>query len=89
MRQSRVSESRIIEIFKEMESGRHVKDACREHDISDDTCAISGGRSLGGVEASCIKRLRELEAKNRKLKLMVAGLSLEYKAIKEVLSLKH
>jgi len=88
MRKSRVRESQIIGILKEVESGRHVKDVCREHDISDATY-YQWKAKFGGMEASDIKRLREREDENRKLKLMLADLSQENQAIKEVLSLKH
>ncbi len=88
MRKSRFSESQIIGILKEVESGRHVKDVCREHGISDATYYQWKSR-FGGMEASDIKRLRELEDENRKLKLMVADLSLENRAIKDVLNLKR
>lgn len=88
MRKSRFSESQIIGILKEVENGRHVKDVCREHGISDATY-YQWKSKFGGMEASDIKRLRELEDENRQLKLMVADLSLENRAIKEVLNVKR
>lgn len=88
MRKSRFSESQIIGILKEVENGRHVKDVCREHGISDATY-YQWKSKFGGMEASDIKRLRELEDENCKLKLMVADLSLENRAIKEVLNVKR
>jgi len=57
MRKSRYSESQIIGILKEVESGRHVKDVCREHGISDATY-YQWKSKYGGMEASDIKRLR-------------------------------
>lgn len=66
MRKSRFSESQIIGILKEVENGRHVKDVCREHGISDATY-YQWKSKFGGMEASDIKRLRELEDENRKL----------------------
>ena len=71
-----------------MENGRQVKDVCREHTISDATY-YQWKTKYGGMEASDIKRLRELEDENRKLKLMVADLTLENHAIKEVLEVKR
>jgi putative transposase len=88
MRKSRFSETQIIGIFKQVEAGRQVKDVCREHAISDATY-YQWKTKYGGMEASDIKRLRELEDENRKLKLMVADLTLENHAIKEVLEVKR
>ena len=88
MRKSRFSENQIIGILKSVEAGRLVKDVCREHSISDATY-YQWKSKYGGMEASDIKRLRELEDENRKLKMMVADLSLENHAIKEVFGLKR
>jgi putative transposase len=88
MRKSRFSETQIIGILKQVENGRQVKDVCREHTISDATY-YQWKTKYGGMEASDIKRLRELEDENRKLKLMVADLTLENHAIKEVLEVKR
>lgn len=71
-----------------MEAGRLVKDVCRERGISDATY-YQWKSKYGGMEASDIKRLRELEEENRKLKMMVADLSLENRAIKEVFGVKR
>jgi putative transposase len=88
MRRSRFSENQIVGILKEVEAGRLVKEVCREHGISDATY-YQWKSKYGGMEVSDIKRLRELEDENRKLKLMVADLSLENRAIKEVFGLKR
>lgn len=88
MRKSKFSETQIIGILKAVVAGRLVKDVCREHGISDATY-YQWKSKYGGMEASDIKRLRELEDENRKLKLMVADLSLENRAIKEVFGLKR
>jgi len=88
MRKSRFTETQIIGILKQVENGRQVKDVCREHTISDATY-YQWKTKYGGMEASDIKRLRELEDENRKLKLMVADLTLENHAIKEVLEVKR
>ena len=80
MRKSKFSEAQIIGILKSVEAGRLVKDVCREHGISDATY-YQWKSKYGGMEASDIKRLREPEDENRKLKLMVADLSLENHAI--------
>jgi len=88
MRKSRFSENQIVGILKEVEAGRQVKEVCREHGISDATY-YQWKSKYGGMEVSDIRRLRELEDENRKLKLMVADLSLENRAIKEVFGLKR
>ncbi len=88
MKKSRFTESQIIGILKAVEAGRMVKEVCREHGISDATY-YQWKSKYGGMEAADIKRLRELEEENRKLKLMVADLSLENRAIKEVFGVKR
>ena len=80
MRKSKFCEAQIIGILKSVEAGRLVKDVCREHGISDATY-YQWKSKYGGMEASDIKRLQESEDENRKLKLMVADLSLENHAI--------
>ncbi|ADD68229.1 transposase IS3/IS911 family protein [Denitrovibrio acetiphilus DSM 12809] len=87
MKRSRFSETQIVKILKEAESGRQVKDICREHGISDATY-YNWKSKYGGMEASDIKRLKELEEENRKLKQMFADLSLENTALKDILSKK-
>ena len=87
MKRTRFSETQIVKILKEAESGRQVKDICREYGISDATY-YNWKSKYGGMEASDIKRLRELEEENRKLKQMFADLSLENTALKDILSKK-
>jgi putative transposase len=87
MKRSRFSETQIVKILKEAESGRQVKDICREYGISDATY-YNWKSKYGGMEASDIKRLKELEEENRKLKQMFADLSLENTALKDILSKK-
>jgi len=64
MRKSRFSENQIVGILKEVETGRQVKDVCREYGISDATY-YQWKSKYGGMEVSDIKRLRELEDENR------------------------
>ena len=71
MRKSKFSESTIVTLLKEAEAGRKVADICREHGIS--TATFYQWRSkYGGMEASDIKRLKELQEENEKLKRMYA-----------------
>jgi putative transposase len=87
MRKSKFSEHQIIAILKAVEAGRTVKDVCREHELSDATY-YKWKAKYGGMEAADIRRLRELEAENRRLKHMYAELSLEHRILKEVLEKK-
>ncbi len=87
MKKTRHSESQIIRIIKEVESGRRVKEVCREYGISDATY-YNWKSKYGGMEASDIRRLKELEDENRRLKQMFANLSLEHIALKDVIEKK-
>lgn len=87
MRKTRFQETQIVKILKEVESGRMVKDVCREYGISDATY-YNWKSKYGGMEASDIKRLKEVEDENRKLKQMFADLSLENRALKDIIEKK-
>jgi putative transposase len=87
MRKSKFSEQQIITILKAVEAGQAVRDVCRQHEISDATY-YKWKTKYGGMEAADIRRLRELEEENRRLKHMYAELSLEHRILKEVLEKK-
>jgi putative transposase len=87
MRKSRFSEEQIIRILGAAESGQKVKEICREHGISEATFHRWKGK-YGGLDVSDARRLRELEAENRRLKTAVAELTLDKQALKEALSRK-
>ena len=87
MRKSKFSETQIITILKAVEAGKTVRDVCREHEISDATY-YKWKTKYGGMEAADIRRLRELEEENRRLKHMYAELSLEHRILQEVLEKK-
>jgi putative transposase len=84
---SRFSESQIVKILKEVEGGRTAKEVCREHGISS-AIYYQWKSKYGGMEVSDIRRLKELEAENRRLKQMYADLSLENRALKDVIERK-
>ena len=87
MRKSRFSESQIIGVLKQVETGQKIKDVCREHGISEGTYHRWKSK-YGGMGVSDAKRLKELEVENRRLKKLVADMALDNQALKEVLSRK-
>jgi putative transposase len=87
MRKSRFSESQVVRILHEVDSGRATADVCREYGISAATF-YNWKRKFGGMSVSDLKRLRELEEENRKLKHMYATLSLDHQILKEVVEKK-
>ncbi|KKA44817.1 transposase [Vibrio splendidus] len=84
MKKSRYTETQIVKILKEVEAGRKVNEVCREYGISDATY-YNWKSKYGGMEASDVKRLKELEDENRRLKQMFADLSLEHRIVKDIL----
>jgi len=87
MKKSRYTESQIIGVLKEVDAGRKVEEVCRQHGISSATY-YNWKSKYGGMEASDVKRLKELEEENSKLKKMFADVSLENNAIKELVEKK-
>ena len=85
MKRARFSEEQIIGVLKEAEAGAKVSELCRRHGISDAT--FSTWRSkYGGLEISEMRRLRQLEEENRRLKSIVADQALDIRALKDVLA---
>ena len=87
MRKSRYSEEQIIRVLRQVESGQKVKDVIREHGISEQTY-YRWKSKYGGMEVSEAKRLKALEVENRRLKKLVADLSLDKQMLQEVLDRK-
>ena len=87
MRKSKFTESQIVGILAEGEAGLAVGDVCRKHGISNATY-YQWKSKYAGVSAKELKRIKDLEAENGKLKRMYAELALENTAIKDVLSRK-
>jgi putative transposase len=87
MKKSRFMESQIVAILAEAEAGMKVKDVCRKHGISDATY-YNWKAKYGGMSVSELKRTKELEAENAKLKRMYADLALENRAMKDLIEKK-
>ncbi len=87
MKKSRYSETQIVKILKEVETGKLVKDICRKYGISDATY-YNWKAKYGGMESADIKRLKDLESENHRLKQMYADLSLEHRILKDIVEKK-
>jgi putative transposase len=84
MKKTKHTEEQIIGVVKQMESGRAVKDLAREIGVTDQT--LYNWRSkYGGMDVNEAKRLKALEDENRRLKEIVADLSLDKEALKAVI----
>jgi len=87
MKQARYSESQIMMILKQAEAGVPVPELCREHGMS--SASFYKWRSkYGGMDASMMVRMKELEAENRRLKRMYAEERLKSEIIQEAMAKK-
>ncbi len=84
MRKSRFTESQITTILKQFESGVSAADLCREHGISQATF-YKWKAKFGGMDASLIKRMKELESENARLKKMYAESEMDKRILKDAL----
>ncbi len=87
MKKSRFTEHQIVQILKQADAGMKTADICRQYGISE-TTYYNWKAKYGGMESSDIKRLRELEAENQRLKRMYAELSLDHQILKEIVEKK-
>lgn len=88
MKKTRFTEAQIVSILQQQEVGKSVKDISREHGISDATF-YNWKAKYGGMQVSDVKRMKDLEEENGRLKRIVANLTLENDAIKTVLEKKY
>jgi len=87
MKQSKFSETQIVNILKEAEAGIPVPELSRKHGFSQ-SAFYKWKAKYSGMDASALKRLKELEEENRRLKQMYADLSLEHQALKDIVQKK-
>ena len=85
MKKTRYSEEQIIGVLKEAEAGLPITELCRKYGISDATYYNWKAR-YGGMTTSEMRKLRQLEDENRRLKQLVADLTLDNQALKAVIS---
>lgn len=85
MKRSKYTEEQIVRILKESEAGISVTELCRKYGISDATY-YNWKAKFGGMELSDVRRLKQLEGENRRLKTIVADLTLDNQALKAVVA---
>ena len=88
MKKSRFTEAQIVSILKQYEQGKKTSDLCREIGISEQTF-YNWKAKYGGMDLHELKRVKELEDENMRLKRIVANLTLENDAIKHVIEKKY
>jgi putative transposase len=85
MKKKRFNEEQIIRVLQEAESGKGIQDICREYGICEQTY-YRWKSKYGGMEVSDAKRLKILEAENRRLKRIVADQALDNLVLKDIVS---
>jgi len=87
MKKSRFTETQIIGIIKEADAGMPIKETCRKHGISDATY-YNWKSKYGGMKASDLKRMKEMEREISQLKRMYADVALENRALRDLIEKK-
>jgi putative transposase len=87
MKKTRFSETQIVSILKQQEAGRSTKELCREHSISEATF-YNWKSKYGGMEASDVKRMKDLEEENARLKRMYANVAMDNEILRDLFTKK-
>jgi putative transposase len=87
MKRSKYSESQIVNILKEAESGVPLEELMRQHGFSKGSF-YKWKAKYSGMSVSELKRMKELEEENRRLKQMYADLSLQHEVLKDIIEKK-
>lgn len=87
MKKSKYSESQIVNILKEAEAGVSLEELSRQHGFSR-ASFYKWKAKYSGMSVSDLKRMKELEEENRRLKQMYANLSMDYQVLKEIVEKK-
>jgi putative transposase len=87
MKRSKFSESQIVNILQEAEAGMPLEDLIRQHGFSK-ASFYKWKAKYSGMSVSELKRMKELEEENRRLKQMYANLSLQYEVLKDIVEKK-
>jgi putative transposase len=87
MKKTRFTETQIVSILKQQEAGRSTKEVCREHGISAATF-YNWKSKYGGMEVSDVKRMKELEEENARLKRMYANLAMDNEILRDLFTKK-
>jgi putative transposase len=87
MKKTRFTESQIVKALKEHEAGKKVEDICRELSINKNTL-YNWRKKYSGMDVQHLRRLKELEEENKRLKAMYADLSLDHRILKDIVEKK-
>jgi putative transposase len=87
MKKARFTETQIVNVLKEAEAGMPIGELCRKHGISEASFYL-WRKKFGGMAETDLKRLRQLEEENRRLKHMFAELSIDHRILKDIVEKK-
>ena len=87
MKKSRFTESQIVKALNENEAGKKAEDICRDLGINRNTF-YNWKKKYSGMDAQHLRRLKELEEENRRLKAMYADLSIDHRILKDIIEKK-
>jgi len=85
VRRSRFSEEQIIKVLRDAQAGEKAREVCRRHGICEQTL-YRWKAKYGSMQVSDVRRLKQLEEENRRLKQLLAEATLDNQALKEILA---